>query len=103
MTTIHCPACSAQLAVVLPSALPEEERPTPHVDLLELLQRTRVQTVQSAARVMFDTERPTRAQQMRTRRKLDRMVYDGKATLRTGRDGAHQYVPTEPHQYVPTA
>lgn len=91
MTTLYCPSCSTQLALVLPSKLPIEDRPEP-VDLVELVRRTRVQTAKSAAARMFDTAHPTRAQQERARRKLEHLVDDGDITLRRYRKDV-VYVP----------
>ena len=69
------------------------------VDLLELLALTRVQTPQSAARQLYGTEKPTRAEVERARRRLEQLVAGGRAGKRAGRSGGAdggmeaQYVP----------
>jgi hypothetical protein len=69
------------------------------VDLLELLALTRVQTPHSAARQLYGTEKPTRAEVERARRRLEQLVGAGQAEKRAGRSGGAdggmeaQYVP----------
>ena len=69
------------------------------VDLLELLALTSVQTPLSAARALYGTEKPTRAEVERARRRLEQLVSGGKAGKRAGRAGGAdggmeaQYVP----------
>jgi hypothetical protein len=69
------------------------------VDLLELLALTGVQTALSAARTLYGTERPTRPEVERARRRLEHLVAGGKAGKRAGRSGGAdggmeaQYVP----------
>jgi hypothetical protein len=63
------------------------------VELLELLAITKVQTARSAAAALFSTEKPTRAELERARRKLEQLVRDGKAQRRQKDGGEWQYVP----------
>jgi replicative DNA helicase len=57
------------------------------VDLLELLALTRVQTPNSAARQLYGSEKPTRAEVERARRRLEQLVECGQAVKRAGRSG----------------
>lgn len=69
------------------------------VDLLELLALTSVQTAVSAARALYGTEKPTRPEVERARRRLEQLVAGGRAGKRAGRAGGTdggmeaQYVP----------
>jgi replicative DNA helicase len=71
------------------------------VDLLELLALTRVQTALSAARQLYGSEKPSKAEVERARRRLEQLVDGGKAVKRAGRSGGAdggmeaQYVPAE--------
>jgi hypothetical protein len=70
------------------------------VDLLERLAVTGVQTASSAATLLYETEKPSRAQIETARRRLDRLVRDGLAYTTPGRPGgeggssATRYHPT---------
>ena len=57
------------------------------VDLLERLAITQVMTTLSAAQLMYETEKPNRAQVERARRQLDALVRRGLATTTPGRPG----------------
>jgi hypothetical protein len=63
------------------------------VDLLELLAITRVQTVRTAAGVLFATDKPKPAEMERARRKLEALVAAGKAHKRPGGKGETTYHP----------
>jgi hypothetical protein len=63
------------------------------VDLLTLLAVTGVQTVSSAARALFTTEKPTTAEKERARRRLEGLVTGGKAQKRQTQQGEWQYQP----------
>jgi hypothetical protein len=57
------------------------------VDLLDLLARTGIQTATSAATVLYETERPSRAQVEKARRALERLERNGLAWSEPGRPG----------------
>jgi replicative DNA helicase len=69
------------------------------VDLLELVALHRTVTPLSAARELYGTEKPTRADVERARRRLENLVTSGKVEKRAGRAGGAdggsetQYVP----------
>jgi hypothetical protein len=52
-----------------------------------------VQTVSSAARALFTTEKPTTAEKERARRRLEGLVTGGKAQKRQTQQGEWQYQP----------
>lgn len=58
-----------------------------HVDLLELLAVTTVQTAFTAAQQLFSVEKPSKAQQEKARRRLDALVDQRMAEKRPGRPG----------------
>lgn len=74
------------------------------VDPLEVLARTGVQTAESLARALFETEKPSRAQQEKARRQLERLVRAGLAVAEPGRRGGAESSPTRyhPHTRPPT-
>jgi hypothetical protein len=77
------------------------------IDPLELLAITGVQTARSLAVALSGSEKPSRADIERARRKLERMVVEGKATRRPPRDtqppDAWQYVPAQDPQELDLA
>jgi replicative DNA helicase len=56
-------------------------------DLLTLLAMQQVMTAESAARALFETEKPSRAEVERARRKLENLVTQGLAWSQPGRAG----------------
>jgi hypothetical protein len=100
MTTVECPTCHRSLNDTTPRPVLPRDAQVPQVDLLELLELTRVQTPRSAARYMYSTAEPTRAETERARRRLEHLVTQGEAQRRDGRTGGPnggtetRYVPT---------
>jgi hypothetical protein len=71
------------------------------VDVLDLLARTGVQTAESLARALYEAEKPSRAQQEKARRHLDRLVRAGLAVTEPGRRGG-EATHYHPHTRPPT-